>query len=42
MLPVIDAHIHIQPFHMMKPDVQETFWRKKPNRAEHDGFASVL
>lgn len=29
MHPVIDAHIHIQPFHMMKPDVQTTFWQKK-------------
>lgn len=39
MTRVIDAHIHIQPFHMMKPDVQRTFWRKKGNRAELEGFA---
>jgi len=38
-LPVIDAHIHIQPFHMMKPAVQETFWRKKANRAELESLA---
>ena len=39
-IPVIDAHIHIQPFHMMKPDVQDTFWRKKTNRAELESFAA--
>jgi predicted TIM-barrel fold metal-dependent hydrolase len=39
MLPVIDSHIHIQPFHMLKPDVQATFWRRKDNRAELEGFA---
>ena len=38
-LPVIDAHIHIQPFHMMKPDVQRTFWAKK-DRAEFEGYAA--
>ena len=38
-VPVIDAHIHIQPFHMMKPDVQRTFWQKKVNRAELESFA---
>jgi len=38
-MPVIDAHIHIQPFHMMKPDVQETFWRKK-DRAVFEAFAA--
>jgi uncharacterized protein len=37
-MPVIDAHIHIQPFHMMKPDVQATFWQKK-NRAEFEALA---
>jgi predicted TIM-barrel fold metal-dependent hydrolase len=40
MMQVIDAHIHIQPFHMMKPDVQDTFWRKKANRAELESFAA--
>lgn len=38
--PVIDSHIHIQPFHMMKPDVQVTFWQKKTNRAELESFAA--
>src|SRR5690349_18728082 len=37
---VIDAHIHIQPFHMMKPDVQRTFWMKKDNRAELESLAA--
>ena len=37
--PVFDTHIHIQPFHMMKPDVQRTFWLKKPNRAELESYA---
>jgi uncharacterized protein len=40
MLAVIDAHIHIQPFHMMKPDVQRTFWHKKEIRAEVEGYAA--
>lgn len=39
MVPVFDTHIHIQPFHMMKPDVQRTFWLKKPNRAELESYA---
>jgi predicted TIM-barrel fold metal-dependent hydrolase len=39
MQPVIDAHIHIQPFHMMKPDVQATFWQKK-DRATFEAFAA--
>jgi predicted TIM-barrel fold metal-dependent hydrolase len=39
MFPVIDAHIHIQPFHMMKPDVQRTFWTKKDNRLELESYA---
>jgi uncharacterized protein len=37
---VFDAHIHIQPFHMMKPDVQATFWMKKDNRAEIESYAA--
>jgi predicted TIM-barrel fold metal-dependent hydrolase len=37
---VIDAHIHIQPFHMMKPDVQRTFWHKKEIRAEIESYAA--
>jgi uncharacterized protein len=40
MLPVIDAHIHIQPFHMLKPDVQKTFWQRKANRAELEALAA--
>jgi predicted TIM-barrel fold metal-dependent hydrolase len=39
MTRVIDAHIHIQPFHMMKPDVQRTFWHREDIRAEVEGYA---
>ena len=39
-MQVIDAHIHIQPFHMLKPDVQTTFWQKKTNRAELESLAA--
>jgi hypothetical protein len=40
MQPIIDAHIHIQPFHMMKRDAQRTFWRKKTNQAELESYAA--
>ena len=40
MFRVIDAHIHIQPFDMLKPDVQRTFWHRKDNRAELEAFAA--
>jgi predicted TIM-barrel fold metal-dependent hydrolase len=40
MQPVIDAHIHIQPFHMLKPEARETFWRGKTNREELEGYAA--
>src|SRR5215210_3036440 len=38
-LPVIDCHIHVQPFDMLKPDVRRTFWRDKENRGELESFA---
>ena len=37
---ITDAHIHIQPFHMMPPAIAETFWKGKPNRAELEGYAA--
>ena len=37
--PIIDVHIHIQPFHMMKPDVRETFWKGKKDRAGLEALA---
>jgi uncharacterized protein len=40
MLQVTDAHIHIQPFHMMPPPIAATFWKGKPNRAELEGYAA--
>ncbi len=39
MTPVIDVHIHVQPFHMMKPDVRETFWKGKKDRAGLEALA---
>ena len=36
---VIDAHIHIQPFHMMKPEVRRAFWAKKGNREALEALA---
>jgi len=37
---ITDAHIHIQPFHMMPPSIAATFWKGKPNREELEGFAA--
>jgi uncharacterized protein len=39
-MQITDAHVHIQPFHMMPPRIAEMFWRGKPNRAELEGFAA--
>ena len=39
-MTVTDAHIHIQPFHMMPPPIAETFWKGKSNRAELEGCAA--
>jgi predicted TIM-barrel fold metal-dependent hydrolase len=40
MLRVTDAHIHIQPFHMMPPHVAAMFWTGKSNRAELESYAA--
>jgi uncharacterized protein len=37
---ITDAHIHIQPFHMMPPPIAATFWKGKSNREELEGFAA--
>lgn len=37
---ITDAHIHVQPFHMMPSPIAATFWQGKPNRAELEGFAA--
>ena len=29
--PVIDAHIHVHPFEMLRPSARETFWHGKPD-----------
>ena len=39
-MTVTDAHVHVQPFHMMPPAVAATFWQGKPNRAELEGYAA--
>jgi predicted TIM-barrel fold metal-dependent hydrolase len=39
-MQITDAHIHVQPFHMMPSAVAETFWKGKPNRAELEGYAA--
>lgn len=39
-MQVTDAHIHIQPFHMMPPPIAATFWKGKPNRAELEAYAA--
>ena len=40
MFAITDAHIHIQPFHMMPPAIAEMFWQGKSNRAELEGYAA--
>src|SRR5260221_11126295 len=40
MLTVTDAHIHIQPFHMMPAPVAATFWKGKSNRVELERYAA--
>lgn len=32
MTRVIDAHIHVQPWHMLKPDVASRMWKDRPDR----------
>jgi hypothetical protein len=39
-MQITDAHIHVQPFHMMPPPVAATFWKGKPNRAELQSYAA--
>ncbi|HYT75713.1 MAG TPA: amidohydrolase family protein [Vicinamibacterales bacterium] len=39
-MTVTDAHVHVQPFHMMPPAVAAMFWKGKTNRAELEGYAS--
>jgi predicted TIM-barrel fold metal-dependent hydrolase len=40
MMQITDAHIHVQPFHMMPPPIAATFWKGKGNRAELEGYAA--
>lgn len=40
MLPVIDLHVHIAPYHMLRPEARRTFLIGKENRAEIEGYSS--
>ena len=37
---VIDLHIHVQPFHMLKPDVRATFWKTPEDAAAAEAMAA--
>jgi hypothetical protein len=39
-MQITDAHIHVQPFHMMPPPIAATFWKGKTNREELEGYAA--
>ncbi len=37
---VIDAHIHVQPFHMLCPEARRVFFHNKPNADELEALAA--
>jgi predicted TIM-barrel fold metal-dependent hydrolase len=37
---VIDLHVHIAPYHMMRAEARQTFLVGKPNREEIEGYSS--
>jgi len=37
---VIDAHIHVQPFHMLRPEARRVFFHNKPDAAELEVLAA--
>jgi hypothetical protein len=37
---VIDAHIHVQPFHMLRPEARRVFFHNKPNADELEALAA--
>ena len=39
-MQITDAHVHIQPFHVMPPGIAETFWKGKSNRGELEAYAA--
>ena len=40
MTGIIDLHVHIQPFHMLKPKVRETFWKTHSDAADVEAMAA--
>jgi predicted TIM-barrel fold metal-dependent hydrolase len=37
---IIDLHVHVQPFHMLKPDVRATFWKTPEDAAAAEAMAA--
>jgi predicted TIM-barrel fold metal-dependent hydrolase len=37
---VIDLHVHIAPYHMLRPEARQTFLTGKPNREEIEAYSS--
>ena len=40
MTGIVDLHVHIQPFHMLKPDVRATFWKTPEDAAAAEAMAA--
>jgi len=40
MLPVIDAHIHVQPFHMLRPEARRVFFHNQPDAEALEALAA--
>lgn len=40
MFPVIDLHVHIAPYHMMRAEARRTFLIGKENREQIEGYSS--
>ena len=40
MFRVIDLHVHIAPYHMLRPEARQTFLTGKPNREEIEAYSS--
>lgn len=38
-MTVIDLHVHIAPYHLLRPDAHRTFLIGKPNRAEIESYS---
>lgn len=40
MFRVIDLHVHIAPYHLLRPEARQTFLTGKPNREEIEAYSS--